>query len=197
MKLFFFFFFSLSIFANPTTLLDEESGFYKNNTTSMLPMYESKSCTGEIVNYIPVDAICIIAIKRYKNGKVLLEYMGRQGWVDVNENNQDNIVLMKFDELQAPTLSVCSQVGPTLFEVKSIMEGRAVKVYAKPSSKSKVIYKLDDHESCLINLGCHEGWCRVDTGDGVIGWVISINLNDQIEHVDGYCASREINFLIE
>jgi len=190
------FFSSLVLEANPTTLLDEESGFYKNSSNLMIPMYENRTCKSEeIINHIPVDAICIIAFKRYKDATALIEYKGQEGWVDVSAN-PDDIILMHYEEMQIPTISMCTQVGPYLFEVKSIYEGKDVKVYEKPSTKSKVITTLADHESCLINLGCDWPWCRVDYGEDN-GWILSINLTDQIQHVDGYCSSRERNFLIE
>ncbi len=179
--------------ANPTTLLDEESGFYKNNSKVMIPFYETSSCK-EVINQIPVNAICIISLKRYKSGKAYIEYKGQKGWVDMSKN-PDNITLMHYEEMQLPTLLACSQVGSYLFEVKSIQEGKSVNIYTHASTKSKIKTTLQDHESCLINLGCQWPWCRVDYGDGE-GWILSINLTDEIKHVDGYCAAREINYLL-
>ena len=179
--------------ANPTTLLDEQSGFYKNASKVMIPLYET-SIYKEVINQIPLNAICIISLKRYKNGKAYIEYMGQKGWVDMSKT-PDDIVLMQNEEMQLPTLFACSQVGSYLFEVKSIQEKKAVKVYTKPSTKSKLKTTLPDHESCLINLGCQWPWCHVDYGDGE-GWILSINLTDEITHVDGYCSAREVNFLL-
>jgi len=195
MKLLVLFFITLALIANPTTLLDEESGFYKNNSKFMIPLYENRTCKSEeIINHIPVDAICIITLKRYKDASALIEYKGQRGWVDVSEN-LDDIILMHYEEMQIPTISMCTQVGPYLFEVKSIYEGKDVKVYEKPSTKSKVLMALPDHESCLINLGCKWPWCHIGIGKNG-GWILSINLTDQIENVDGYCTAREINYLL-
>ena len=181
--------------ANPTTLIDEDSGFYKSNSKTMIPMYENITCKDEeVINYIPLNAICIIALERHKNAKALIEYKGQRGWVDVSKN-PDDILMMSYEEMQAPTLSMCTQVGAYLFEVKSIKEGRDVKVYEKPSTSSKVLTTLRDHESCLINLGCEWPWCRVDLGENT-GWILSINLTDRIESVDGYCNAREISQLL-
>jgi len=186
---------SLTLGANPTTLLDEESGFYKNASKEMIALYGTQECaTQEIINYIPLNAICIISLERHKSGKAYIEYMGQKGWVDVSKN-PDDIVLMSHEETQVPTISLCTQVGSYLLEVKSIQEGKDVKVYTKASTKSKIQTILQDHDSCLINLGCQWPWCRVDYGDGE-GWILSINLTDEIKHVDGYCAAREINYLL-
>jgi len=179
--------------ANPTNLFDEGSGFYKSVSKLMIPLYETSQCK-EIINQIPLNAVCIIAHERHKNAKAYIEYQGQKGWVNLSRN-PDDIVLMHYDEMQLPTLSMCSQVGSYLFEVKSIQEGKEVKVYEKASTKSKIKTTLPDHESCLINLGCQWPWCRVDYGDGE-GWILSINLSDEITHVDGYCNAREINFLL-
>lgn len=184
---------SLFLYANPTTLMDEQSGFYKNDSGKMVPFYKQSSCK-EVINYIPIDAQCIIALKRYRSGKALLEYKGQEGWIDAKKN-RDAITLMHFEELQLPMSSVCSQVGNYFFEVKSVTKGKRLKVYKKPSSKSQVIHSLADGESCLINLGCEWPWCRIDFGDG-IGWVLSRNLTDKILHVDGYCYPRERRPLI-
>lgn len=180
--------------ANPRTLLDAGSGFYKNNSKVMIPLYETSLCK-EIINQIPLDAVCIISLKRYKNAKAYIEYMGQRGWVDMSEN-PDNISLMSYEEMQLPTVGACSQVGSYFFEIQSIQEGKGVKLYEQTSTKSKVITTIPDHESCLVNLGCEWPWCRVDTGE-YIGWILSINLTDQITHVDGYCRAREINYIIE
>ncbi len=186
---------SLALGANPTTLLDEESGFYKNASKEMIALYGTQECAlQEIINYIPLNAICIISLERHKNGKARIEYMGQKGWVDVSKN-PDDIILMSYEETQVPTISLCTQVGSYLFEVKSIQEGKAVKVYEEASTKSKLKTTLPDHESCLINLGCEWPWCRVDYGDGE-GWILSVNLTDEIQNVDGYCYPRERNFLI-
>ncbi len=130
-------------------------------------MHENRTCKSqEIINQIPINAICIIALKRYEDGTSLIEYKGQRGWVNV-ASNPDSIILMHYEEMQIPTISMCTQVGPYLFEVKSIYEGKSVKVYEEPSTKSKVITTLADHESCLINLGCEWPWCRIDYGDGI------------------------------
>ena len=179
---------ALMLGANPITLLDEQSGFYKNNTKKMLALYETNS-TQNVINQIPLDAICIIALERHKNGKMRIDYKGQQGWVDVSKN-PDAITLMSYEEMQIPMVYACSQVGSYFFEVQSIQEGKPIKVYKKPSTKSKVITTLPDHESCLINLGCEWPWCHVDYGDGS-GWVLSINLSDKIQNVDGYCIPRK------
>jgi|GEM_PF-5818829 len=191
-SLFFIFSISLTLQANPLTLLDEESGFYKNNTNNSIPLYKSNK-TQNIINHIPLDAICIIALKRYKNGKALVEYKGQEAWVDVS-NNPDMIVLMSHHELQLPLVSSCSQVGPYFFEVKNTTIGKPVKVYEKPSKDSKIITTLPDKQSCLINLGCEWPWCRVDYRDGR-GWVEVTLLSDQIQNVDGYCNPRERKML--
>jgi len=186
---------ALWLHANPTTLMDEPSGFYKNVSDLMLPMYENRTCRDEeVINQIPTNAICIIALERHKNGKARIEYKGQQGWVDVSKN-PDAIILMSDEELELPMAFACSQVGPYFFEVKSIYKRKAVKVYEKPSTKSKVITTLPDHKSCLINLGCQWPWCRVDFGKRS-GWVLSINLSNRVEHVDGYCYPREQKALI-
>lgn len=183
------------LYANPTTLMDEETGFYKNDSGKMLPFYENITCKDEeVINQIPIDAQCIIALERYKNGKALLEYKGQKGWVNAKKN-PDAIILMRLDEVHIPMSLACSQVGNYFFEVKSVTKGRALKVYEKPSSKSKVVHYLVDTQSCLINLGCEWPWCRIDFGDG-IGWVLSRNLTDRIQHVDGYCYPRERNSLL-
>jgi SH3-like domain-containing protein len=188
MRSFLIFSIAIMLNANPLTLLDKESGFYKNNTNKMLALYESKN-TQNIINQIPIDAICIIALERHKNGKALVEYKGQQGWVDVSKN-PNNIVLMSHEEMQIPMTSLCSQVGSYFFEVKSIQKAKPVKVYEKPSTKSKVTTTLPDQKSCLINLGCQWPWCHVDYGNGS-GWVLSTNLSDRIQNVDGYCLPRE------
>jgi SH3-like domain-containing protein len=187
---------TLWLHANPTTLMDVPSGFYKNASGVMLPIYENVTCKDEeVINQLPLDAQCIIALERYKNGKARIEYKGQQGWIDVNKN-PDSIVLMLYEEMQIPMAFACSQVGPYFFEIKSTQEGKPVKVYEKPSTKSKVISALSDHESCLINLGCEWPWCRIDFGEDT-GWVLSINLTDRIQSVDGYCYPREKKALIK
>lgn len=186
--------FALLLGANPSTLLDAQSGFYKNNSKQMIALYKTSSMK-EVINQIPLDAVCIIALKRYKNGKAYLEYKGQRAWIDVSEN-PDDIILMHYEEMQIPTTLACSQVGSYFFEVQSIEEGKGVKLYEKASTASKVVTTLSDHESCLVNLGCEWPWCRVDTGE-YIGWVLSINLTDTLKHVDGYCYAREIKFLEE
>ncbi len=183
-----------TLIANPTTLVDEQSGFYKNSSGQMLALYETRECKDEErLDFLPIDAICIIAIERHKDGKALVEYKGQRGWVDVH-SRPDDITMMHYEEMQLPLTSSCSQVGPYFFEVKSIRPGKAVKVYNAASTKAKVIQTLEDHESCLINLGCEWPWCRIDYG-GQTGWVRSIELTDKIEHVDGYCYPREKVYL--
>ncbi len=185
---------SSTLVADPTTLLDEESSFYKNSSGLMLPIYETRGCKDKgLLDHLPIDAMCIIAIERHKDGKALLEYKGRRGWVDVH-SRPENITMMRYEEMQIPFTSSCSQVGPYFFEVKSITPGKAVNVYATASTNAEVIQTLEDHESCLINLGCEWPWCRIDLG-GQTGWVLSIELTDKIEHVDGYCYPRERIYL--
>jgi len=177
----------VSLFSNPSTLLDKESGFYQNSSNKMIPMYEYSTCKDEdVINYIPLDAVCIIALKRYKDGRAFIEYKGQRGWVDVR-NNPESITLI--ENTNIPLGSLCSQVGAYYFEIKSVYEEHSVNIYKKPSTKSKIIAKLPDHESCLINLGCDWPWCRIDFGLDV-GYVLSINLTDRIQNVDGYCYPR-------
>jgi len=180
--------------ANPITLMDGPSGFYENNTRKMIPIYENITCKDEeVINQIPAFAICIIALERHKNGKARIEYKGQQGWVDVRQN-PDDIMLMSDEELEFPMAFACSQVGAYFFEIKSVNKEKPVRVYEKPSTKSKVIASLHDHKSCLINLGCEWPWCRIDFGKGE-GWALSINLTDQLGNINGYCYPRETRAL--
>jgi hypothetical protein len=195
MKILFALSMALMLHANPITIMDEPSGFYQNSSKKMLPLYERITCKDEeVINQIPADAICIIALERRSDGKALIEYKGQRGWIDVKDD-PEFITLMRDDELQIPMLTLCSQVGPYLFEIKSIHEGQSINVYELPSSTSTVIRTLPDHESCLINLGCEWPWCRIDFGEDT-GWVLSINLTDRIQNVDGYCYPREKRFFL-
>ncbi len=179
----------VTLLANPVTLLDKASGFYQNSSNKMIPLYENSTCKDEeVINYIPIDAVCIIALKRNKDSKVFIEYKGQRGWVNMSEN-VDDITLI--ENPMIPMGQLCSQVGSYYFEIKSIYEKHSVNIYEKPSSKSKIIAKLPDHESCLINLGCDWPWCRIDFGLDV-GYVLSINLTDRIQNVDGYCYPRHL-----
>ena len=180
----------VSLIANPVTLLNKESGFYQNSSNKMIPIYENTTCKDEeVINYIPIDAVCIIALERHKNGKAFIEYKGQRGWVDMKKNPDD---ITMIQDTKIPLGSLCSQVGSYYFEIKSIYEEHPTNVYKKPSIKSKIIAKLPDHESCLINLGCDWPWCRIDFGIDV-GYVLSINLTDRIQNVDGYCYPRYLN----
>jgi hypothetical protein len=98
-----------------------------------------------------------------------------------------NIMIKMFISLLFVTASLSATVdGPDYFSIRGITHDDFLKMHSQPNQQSLGVQGISPNESCVKNLGCREGWCKVSYL-GVIGWVEEKHLGE------GECTQSKSN----